>query len=123
MARARLTNPLVITLALAAVAGWADRAPAAAPPQAVAAPASPSKVLAQIGERKGSVSYAAFGQATWTPVGFDIIHLTAGARWTKDKRTGLLDVVAGKPTAFVFNYDKDRVDPLLSYGLVILIAP
>ena len=69
MARARLTNPLVITLALAAVAGWADRAPAAAPPQAVAAPASPSKVLAQIGERKGSVSYAAFGQAGERPGG------------------------------------------------------
>ena len=44
--------------------GWAGNAPAAAPPpaQAVAAPFSPSKVLAQIGERNGNVSYASFGQ-------------------------------------------------------------
>ena len=58
-------------------------------------------------------SYAAFGQATWTPSGFDQFHLTAGARWTKDKRTGILDVVGGRTTNFVFNYDKDRVDPMV----------
>ena len=33
-------------------------------------------------------SYALFGQATWTPSGFDAFHLTVGARWTKDKTTG-----------------------------------
>ena len=32
-------------------------------------------------------SYAVFGQATWTPAGFDIFHLTVGARYTHDKRT------------------------------------
>ena len=58
-------------------------------------------------------SYAVFGQATWTPSGFDIFHLTGGARYTKDKRSGVLDMVSGVPTAFTFNYDKSRVDPLI----------
>jgi iron complex outermembrane receptor protein len=58
-------------------------------------------------------SYAVFGQATWTPPGFDIFHLTAGARWTKDKRNGILDVVQGRTTNFLFNYNKDRVDPMV----------
>ncbi|HEY7375720.1 MAG TPA: VIT and VWA domain-containing protein [Polyangia bacterium] len=51
---------LLIALASLSVSGWAGRAPAAAP--AAAAPFSPTKVLAQIGERKGNMSYAAFGQ-------------------------------------------------------------
>jgi iron complex outermembrane receptor protein len=71
-------------------------------------------------------SYAAFGQATWTPSGFDIFHLTGGARYTKDKRHGVLDVVNGNtqnpggvPFAavlanpFTFKFNKSRVDPLV----------
>jgi len=58
-------------------------------------------------------SLGLFGQATWTPVGFDIFHLTGGLRWTKDKRDGILDIVQGRTTAFLFNYNKDRVDPLI----------
>lgn len=58
-------------------------------------------------------SYAGFGQATWTPTGLDSFRLTGGLRWTKDKRSGILDVVQGKPTSFLFNYDKSRVDPLI----------
>ena len=59
----------LIALASLSNAGWAGNAPAAAAPpaQAVAAPFSPSKVLAQLGERKGNVSYAAFGQAGERP--------------------------------------------------------
>ncbi|WP_442947046.1 TonB-dependent receptor [Novosphingobium sp.] len=56
-------------------------------------------------------SYALFGQATYSPI--DIVHLTVGARWTHDKRNGLLFTVQGKPTAFPFTYDKKRVDPLV----------
>ena len=71
-------------------------------------------------------SYGLFGQATWTPAGFDIFHLTVGARYTKDKRTGVLDVVNGNAinvggTAgaavlahpFLFAYDKGRIDPMV----------
>jgi Ca-activated chloride channel homolog len=60
MTRAR--QKLSLLLASVTVAGWAGNAPAAPPPTAVAAPFSPSKVLAKIGERKGNVSYTAFGQ-------------------------------------------------------------
>ena len=67
MARARQKNVLGIALASLSIAGWSGSAPAAAPPTAVAAPFSPSKVLAQIGERKGNVSYASFGQKAEQP--------------------------------------------------------
>jgi Ca-activated chloride channel homolog len=52
----------LVALASLANAGWAGGAPVAAAPAAVAAPFSPSKVLAQIGARKGNVSYASFAQ-------------------------------------------------------------
>ena len=54
-----------------------------------------------------------FGQATWTPAGFDIFHLTGGLRWTKDKRDGVLDIVNGRTTAFTFHLNNSRVDPLV----------
>jgi iron complex outermembrane receptor protein len=62
-------------------------------------------------------SYAVFGQATWTPVGFDIFHLTAGARWTKDKRNGVLDFVNGAPAAFTFKFNNDRIDPMVTAAI------
>ena len=58
-------------------------------------------------------SYALFGQATWTPAGFDILHLTGGLRWTKDKRDGILQTVQGRTTNFLFTYNKSRVDPMI----------
>lgn len=58
-------------------------------------------------------SYALFGQATFTPAGADMFHLTGGLRWTKDKRNGILDTVQGRTTAFLFNYNKSRVDPMV----------
>ena len=58
-------------------------------------------------------SLGLFGQATWTPVGFDILHLTGGLRWTKDKRDGILQTVQGRTTSFLFDYNKSRVDPLI----------
>jgi len=66
MARARQKT---FVLALASVVGWAGNAPAAAPPPAkgLAAPFSPSGVLSKIGERKGYVSYATYGQQGEAP--------------------------------------------------------
>ena len=63
-------------------------------------------------------SYAAFGQLTWTPPGFEMFHLTVGARYSKDKRNGVLDEVNGVAVSpatggYQFNYDKSRVDPLV----------
>jgi iron complex outermembrane receptor protein len=57
-------------------------------------------------------SYSAYGQATWTPAGFDAFHLTGGARWTHDDRNGLLFTVQGQPTNFGFHFKNDRIDPL-----------
>jgi iron complex outermembrane recepter protein len=71
-------------------------------------------------------SYGAFGQATWTPL--PPLHITVGARYTHDKRDGVLDVVNGNPinvggvltwpgpavlpNPFTFHFSKSRVDPL-----------
>jgi iron complex outermembrane receptor protein len=57
-------------------------------------------------------SYAAFGQATWTPPGADAFHLTLGGRYTHDKRTGALDVISMVATPYTFNYSNSRFDPL-----------
>ncbi|MCW1381377.1 TonB-dependent receptor [Novosphingobium sp. KCTC 2891] len=57
-------------------------------------------------------SYAAFAQATWTPV--DPLHITVGGRYTKDKRRGTLTTVQNKPTNFPFTFDKDRFDPMVT---------
>ena len=71
-------------------------------------------------------SYAVFGQAAWTPAGFDIFHLTVGARYTHDKRNGFLDVVQGNPPApgpatlanpFLFTFKKSRVDPMVTAAI------
>ena len=59
-------------------------------------------------------SYSAYGQATYTPAGFDAFHLTVGGRYTKDKRNGLLYLVQNKPTNYLFNYSKGRFDPLVT---------
>ncbi|MDE2435747.1 MAG: TonB-dependent receptor [Sphingomonadales bacterium] len=57
-------------------------------------------------------SYAAFAQATWTPV--DPVHLTVGGRYTRDKREGALTMVNGTATNWVFTYDRDRFDPMVT---------
>jgi len=63
-------------------------------------------------------SYAAFGQLTYTPdFAGDILHLTVGGRYTKDKRDGVLYLVSGVPTNWLFKYDKGRFDPLVVLAL------
>ena len=57
-------------------------------------------------------SYAAFAQATWSPI--DVVHLTVGGRYTKDKRRGELTMVSGVATPYTFTYDKDRFDPMVT---------
>jgi iron complex outermembrane receptor protein len=67
---------------------------------------------------RGSVakarSYAAFGQATYSPDWAPAFHLTAGGRYTKDKRDGTLYVVTGTPTNYKLDYDKGRFDPMVT---------
>lgn len=55
-------------------------------------------------------SYAAFSQATWSPV--EKVHITLGGRYTKDTRDGALTMVSGVATPWALSYDKSRFDPL-----------
>ncbi len=79
----------------------------------------PNSWFVQRASRAKAESYSVFGQATWTPAGFDALHLTGGARYTHDSRNGVLFTVVGKPTNFLFNFKDDRVDPLgtISYDV------
>jgi iron complex outermembrane receptor protein len=55
-------------------------------------------------------SYAAYGQATWTPI--SPLHLTLGGRYTSDRKNGSLFTVNGAPTNLTFKQKNDRFDPL-----------
>ena len=59
-------------------------------------------------------SYAAFGQATYTPDFAEALHLTVGGRYTKDKRKGTLYLVSGVATNYTLDYDKGRFDPMVT---------
>ncbi|MDR2858524.1 MAG: TonB-dependent receptor [Novosphingobium sp.] len=59
-------------------------------------------------------SYAAYGQATYTPDFADRLHLTVGGRYTWDKRVGALVRVNGVVTDHPLDYKKGRFDPLVS---------
>ncbi len=55
-------------------------------------------------------SYAAYGQATWSPI--SPLHITLGGRYTSDRKNGSLFTVNGAPTNFTFKQDNNRFDPL-----------
>lgn len=60
-------------------------------------------------------SVAVFGQATWTPAVLDErLHLTVGARYTSDKKSGVLSKVNGASTNFTFENSSSRVDPMVT---------
>ena len=76
-----------------------------------------------------TTSIGAYGQATWTPpVMNDIVHLTAGARYTHDKKDGQLLVVNGAAPVLPVNGTNvsgpiplkaswSRVDPMVNLAL------
>ncbi len=60
-------------------------------------------------------SFAVFGQATWTPPVLDErLHLTAGARYTKDDKSGRLLKSRGVDTPYSFTFSSSRIDPAVS---------
>ncbi len=60
-------------------------------------------------------STAAFAQFTWTPpILDDRLRLTAGARYTKDTRSGVLTKVNGLRDGSRFTFKDDRIDPAVS---------
>lgn len=62
-----------------------------------------------------ATSYAAFAQGTWRPpILDDRLSLTAGGRYTHDKRSGVLFKVNGADSNIQFNRDWDRFDPMVT---------
>jgi iron complex outermembrane recepter protein len=64
-------------------------------------------------------SLAVFGQATWTPI--DMLHLTVGARYTRDKKSGrltkvngALPLLSGVVGEIPFRNSSNRVDPMIT---------
>jgi iron complex outermembrane receptor protein len=74
----------------------------------------PSSWFVQRASRAKAESYSAFGTLTWTPADFDMVHLTAGGRYTQDKRDGILFTVVNQPTNFAFKFDNNRFDPMVT---------
>lgn len=64
--------------------------------------------------RAWSKSYAAYGQATWTPMGFDQFHLTIGGRYTIDKKHGQLYKVNNVARNLTFQERSERFDPMVT---------
>ncbi|HUD90400.1 TonB-dependent receptor [Sphingobium sp.] len=63
-------------------------------------------------------SIGVFGQATWTPAMLnDIAHLTAGGRFTHDKKTGSLDKVNGVSVDYPLDASWDRFDPMVNLAV------
>jgi iron complex outermembrane receptor protein len=59
-------------------------------------------------------SYAGFGQFTFTPGGFEQLHLTAGGRYTHETRKGAETKINGVPTAYILDYSNSRFDPMVT---------
>ncbi|MEG3124032.1 TonB-dependent receptor [Sphingomonas sp. GB1N7] len=59
-------------------------------------------------------NYSLFGNLTWTPDALDSVHITAGGRWTKDKRRGRLYVVNNAVQGFTFANSVSRFDPMFN---------
>ena len=70
-------------------------------------------------------NYSVFGNLTYTPAGLDIVHITAGGRYTKDKRRGQLYVInnrsdlktAGVVSPFTFSNSINRFDPMINVAV------
>jgi iron complex outermembrane recepter protein len=59
-------------------------------------------------------SYAVYGQGTFTPEGFDKLHLTVGGRVTRDDKNGRLFTINGAPSTLTFVQRNKRFDPLVT---------
>lgn len=70
----------------------------------------PENISISRATRANSKSYAAYGQVTWHAT--DALHLTAGGRFTHDKKDGVLYKVNNAATNFEFAFKDDRFDPL-----------
>jgi iron complex outermembrane receptor protein len=87
------------------------------------------RTIIQRASRVKTTSVGVYGQATYTPaIAGDIVHITAGARWTRDKKVGELFTINGAlPTIPIsgvnvtgvipLNTSWSRVDPMVNISL------
>lgn len=59
-------------------------------------------------------SLGVFGQATWTPASMERLHLTAGGRWTRDDKHGVLRTLNGASSDLAFDDSWSRFDPMVN---------
>ncbi|WP_194151005.1 TonB-dependent receptor [Sphingomonas glacialis] len=60
-------------------------------------------------------NYSVFGNLTFSPEALgNVLHVTAGGRWTKDDRHGSLYVVNNAAQAFTFKNSISRFDPMFN---------
>ena len=74
-----------------------------------------------------TTSVGVYGQGTYTPaIADDILHLTLGARWTRDRKQGSLFTINGAlppgingnaAAAIPLSYSASRVDPLVNLAI------
>jgi iron complex outermembrane receptor protein len=79
--------------------------------------AYPGSWFVQRASQARSRSYAAYGQATWSPI--DILHVTVGGRFTRDERDGTLYTVSNVPTPYTVHFRNDRLDPMATVAVDI----
>jgi iron complex outermembrane receptor protein len=65
------------------------------------------------GARVDVKSKALFGQFTWSPSSVPGLHLTGGARYTDDSKSGLLTAVRGVDPNLEFTFGSKRIDPMV----------
>ncbi len=78
------------------------------------APLDLGKVRIDRASKAWTDSLGIFGQATWTPASFDRLHLTAGGRWTRDKKEGVLRTLNDAPSDLAFDGKWSRFDPMVN---------
>jgi len=71
-----------------------------------------SRIVIDRASKANTESIGVFGQVTWTPESLERLHLTAGARYTKDSKDGKLFLVNGAAAPFAFDSSWSRVDPM-----------
>lgn len=72
---------------------------------------SPDRWSISRATRANSKSYAAYGQLTWNPG--ETLHITAGGRFTRDEKDGVLYKLNNAAANFPFVFKGSRFDPLV----------
>ena len=121
-------SPIVTGTVTSANSGYQQYAPSCANTLATVVPqfANSCQFITRASEAYDH-TYSVFGNLTYTPAGLEAIHITAGGRWTSDKRRGQLYVVNNRAdlnplstvvnsvsSPFTFSNSISRFDPMIN---------